>query len=606
MGKRTWAVLLMPILIASFASEVLAIGAAPSGKWEPDPGGPHLQYKIDGGVIDSVSERTTHRNLVMLGNIKSGESLSISCAGTQPARDTSVTTFQSTRVMAFIKSSPRAELNQSNEADEHKKFKKNGSVSVSASYTVPKNATSITAACYISPTWYNTNGGHNSIYYVQVDYQVVEGGASASQANRQPAGSNLDRNDVPVKDPKKFDSGVRFSSISGEVSVRPNDEDDDSYEFAEMDMVLYDRDRIRAIEKSGAVLSFSDLSTFELKEESVIVLNVGHEKSRVNLFFGKLWVNVKKMVLDGNMDVEMNQAVAGIKATIFICEDDGKTSRIKVLEGSVTLTPPGQRGVTVSAGEQASVTNGVLSRVSDFDIEEELKTWGPKSRSRIIQALKERGVDVVVKDGHTHLQGSQSQGRGDHAAVGEGNAAKATYGWVLTERKQVHGDIPKAAEGGESRVEFGTDQIEMLLAKPFGNGGGGSRDYKNPQRLHARYSWTVPEVIQPGGQVVIAVKQEVISSKTGKWANAFGLGIAIENNWYIKGKTEDGTPVEPWVLGVGQGRPDWAQKDAFVTYERTWLWNKGGTGEKRTVSVSIQGVGNHKFEYVYRWKDGDN
>ena len=85
----------------------------------------------------------------------------------------------------------------------------------------------------------------------------------------------------------------------------------------------------------------------------------------------------------------------------------------------------------------------------------------------------------------------------------------------------------------------------MLLAKPFGNGAGGSRDLKNPQRLQARYSWSVPDVIQPSGQLVIVVKQEVLSNTTGKWANSFGVGIMIQNNWSLKGKLTDGTVVEP-------------------------------------------------------------
>lgn len=182
------------------------------------------------------------------------------------------------------------------------------------------------------------------------------------------------------------------------------------------------------------------------------------------------------------------------------------------------------------------------------------------------------------------------------------NSAIEAYGWVLTERKPVHGITPAPVKGGEVRVSFGDDAIEMLLAKPYGNGAGGSQDLKNPQRLHARYSWTVPEVIQPGGQLVIVVKQEVLSNNTGKWGNTFGVGIMIQNNWSLKGKMNDGTVVAPWAFGIGLGRPDWAQKNAVVTYERTWLWNEGKVGDKRMVSVSVQGVGTQKFEYLYEWK----
>lgn len=177
-----------------------------------------------------------------------------------------------------------------------------------------------------------------------------------------------------------------------------------------------------------------------------------------------------------------------------------------------------------------------------------------------------------------------------------------TYAWVLTERKPVKGTTPASVEGGEVRVDFGDDAIEMLLAKPYGQGAGGSKDLNNPQRLHARYSWSMPAAIQPGGQLVIIVKQEVLSNNNGKFSNAFGVGISIQNSWYLRGKLNDGTVVEPWVLGIGWGRPDWAQKDVTVTYERTWLWNESKVGDKRLVSVSVQGIGTQRIDYTYEWK----
>ena len=211
----------------------------------------------------------------------------------------------------------------------------------------------------------------------------------------------------------------------------------------------------------------------------------------------------------------------------------------------------------------------------------------------------------IVKEKSIKTHPAQTTLHSNHsnqASIHYKNTQQATYGWVLTERKPVRGTTPTPAEGGEVRVDFGQDAIEMLLAKPFGNGAGGSRDLKNPQRLQARYSWSVPDVIQPSGQLVIVVKQEVLSNTTGKWANGFGVGIMIQNNWSLKGKLTDGTVVEPWVFGIGWGKPDWAQKNTAVTYERTWLWNQGNTGEKRMVSVSVQGIGTQKIEYMYEWK----
>lgn len=590
MPKQFLSLLLFPLVLMSWPTHVLAkVSASPSGTLKPDAGGAYIEYAFRGGSIEALSQGSSDRRLIMDGTISPGEVLTISCTGTQPGRDTAMTTIQSTHVMAYIQTSPRVDTKARNEAEQEKTIEKTGSAAVSASFTVPATATMVTAVCYAKPSWFNMNGGHSATYLAQVNYKVI---ATSSESSRTKPVSRAPwptRDQEPAKDPKRQDSGVRFSSIWGEVSVKPNDEDDDSYEFAEMDMVLYNGDRIRTIEKSGAILSFPNLSTFELGEDSAIILDVGDDKhSVISLAMGKIWVNVKKMVLNGTLDVEMQQVAVGIKGTVFICEEDGKTSRVKVLEGRVALTPHGKGTTLVSAGEEASVTNGKLSHGSSLDIEAEIRTWDPGAQARITTALKERGI--VVGEA------------GPQARIKESQPLPTSSAWVLTERKSIPGATPAPVEGGEVKVSFGKDSIEMLLAKPYGRGSSGSTDPKNPQRLHARYSWSLPDAIQPGGQLVIRVKQEVLANATGKWADAFGVGIGIQNNWYLRGKTTDGTVVEPWVFGIGWGRPDWAQKDATVTYERTWLWQEGKPGDKRMVSVSVQGVGTQKFEYVYEWK----
>lgn len=593
MPKRFLALLLLPLVLISFPNHLLAKATATSaGKLEPDPGGAYIQYAFGGGSIESLSKSSTDRRLIMEGTISPGELLTISCTGTQPGRDTAMTTIQSTHVMAYIQTSPRVDTKARNEAEQEKTIEKTGSAAVSASYTVPATATMVTAACYAKPSWFNMNGGHSATYLAQVNYKVIATSGESSRTKPVPRAPWPTRDQEPAKDPKRQDSGVRFSSISGEVSVKPRDEDDDSYEFAEMDMVLYNGDLIRTIEKSSAILSFPDLSTFELGEDSAIILDVGDDKhSVISLAMGKIWVNVKKMVLDGTLDVEMEQVALGNKGTVFICEEDGKTSRVKVLEGRVALTPHGKGTTLVSAGEEASVTNGKLSHGSSLDIEAEIRTWDPGAQARIVAALKERGIVV-----------GEARAPSTQARIKESPPLPTANAWVLTERKPVRGDTPAPGEGGEVKVTFGEDAIEMLLAKPYGNAPGGSRDSNNPQRLHARYSWSMPASIQPGGQLVIRVRQQVLENRTGKWSNAFGVGIGIQNNWYLRGKTADGTAVEPWVFGIGWGRPDWAQKDASVTYERTWLWQEGKPGDKRMVSVAVQGIGTQKIEYVYEWK----
>jgi ferric-dicitrate binding protein FerR (iron transport regulator) len=75
-----------------------------------------------------------------------------------------------------------------------------------------------------------------------------------------------------------------------------------------------------------------------MKPESELILSQPGEQSKISLIAGKIRVNTKRMIKDGTMDVEMSQAVAGIKGTTFIVEETGDTSTLKVIEGEVEFT----------------------------------------------------------------------------------------------------------------------------------------------------------------------------------------------------------------------------------------------------------------------------
>ena len=91
---------------------------------------------------------------------------------------------------------------------------------------------------------------------------------------------------------------------------------------------------------------------------------------------GNIWVNVKKMVKDGTMDVEMSQAVAGIKGTTLILEETGNSSTVKVIEGKVDFkTKAGNTAEITAANMVTSDTNGTIQR-GTFDINQEANKWG--------------------------------------------------------------------------------------------------------------------------------------------------------------------------------------------------------------------------------------
>ncbi|MCJ7444835.1 MAG: FecR family protein [Methanotrichaceae archaeon] len=172
------------------------------------------------------------------------------------------------------------------------------------------------------------------------------------------------------------DSGVRFSGLSGQVDIRP-DNDPNAWRGAGLKSKIYIDDHVRTEEDSSAILSFPDMTTFNLKPESEVIIDTPPEKdSKLSLVCGKIWTNVKKMMKDGTMEVQMSQAVAGIKGTIIVSEETGTSSILKVLEGKAYFRSrfTGEERL-VNAGESVTATASGLSPTQSFDIEAERASW---------------------------------------------------------------------------------------------------------------------------------------------------------------------------------------------------------------------------------------
>lgn len=194
------------------------------------------------------------------------------------------------------------------------------------------------------------------------------------------------------------DSGIKFSDLYGEVSVRPNAEEDDAYEFAELDMTLFVNDRIRTKEESGAILSMADMSTFVIKPESIVILNTASGKeNKIELLAGNIWVNVKKMVSDGTMEVEMSQAVAGIKGTNITCSTRSGEDRIQVLRGHAeVLIKESKETVEVKEGEELIVKSGGKTEKVEIDVQAEQNKWADQT-SRMGELIQLNEIPEILK-----------------------------------------------------------------------------------------------------------------------------------------------------------------------------------------------------------------
>lgn len=177
---------------------------------------------------------------------------------------------------------------------------------------------------------------------------------------------------------EKIDSHIRFNDLYGEVKKRCNFEDDDAYEYAELDDVIYEHDRIRTEEESGAILGLEDMSTYVIKPESIIIIETDTgEQSKIVMLLGSMWANIKKMAQGKTLDVEMAQCVCGIEGTIVAFEERGGKSNIYLFAGAVTVTSKrGSDRVRLTPGQTSSVGSNGKVAVQEFDIEKGAKKFG--------------------------------------------------------------------------------------------------------------------------------------------------------------------------------------------------------------------------------------
>ncbi len=192
---------------------------------------------------------------------------------------------------------------------------------------------------------------------------------------------------LPAFSADKIDSKIRFNDLYGEVSIRPNSEDDDAYEYAELDTVIYEDDRIRTKEDSGAILGLEDMSTYVIKPETTLIIHTEEGNvSKIEMLAGNMWGNIKKMAEGKSLEIEMSQCVAGINGTTIIAEENGSESKFSVTKGKSTVTSKiNGIEVIVEEGQTVIMDNkgNVLRKEIDPEIQKTFQEELDKSNDKL-------------------------------------------------------------------------------------------------------------------------------------------------------------------------------------------------------------------------------
>lgn len=378
--------------LAVLAAATLALAPPPgrptadvSDTLADDESGIRLDFTVHGGTVTEAAADVGEYTI--RGTVRPGETISVAASGNG-------TTFSSWHHVNEDRDATLAIDVPGSDHDEFVTIPAGSGGSAGASYVVGRADATVDVVVSIGNVWVNPYGGGSRTLTVRCHFDVVDdGGPSVPDADVDPPPPSPSPTpdalcDSPDDAVPTSSAVVRFGDLHGEVNVRPNWEDDDAYIFAELSTPLQHCDRIRTLRRSGAILSFADMSTFVLREDTAIVLDIANER-RSNLahLAGVVWVNVNRMVEGRELQVEMSQAIAGARGTTFICEETGDTSTIKVLEGAVEVTPRVGPPVVVTDGRTVTVTPEGAGRVLAFDVAAEMAGWPAPVQDRTAEAL---------------------------------------------------------------------------------------------------------------------------------------------------------------------------------------------------------------------------
>jgi hypothetical protein len=200
----------------------------------------------------------------------------------------------------------------------------------------------------------------------------------------------------------KSNSLGHFSNIARRVEVFP-DCDPDALKPASPRTELCDGDHVVTGEDSSAVIAFRDLSTLLIKAESeVVVRGPPKEPSMIEIMNGRFWVNINKVIRGEPIEVKSVLVRTGIEGTTFVFEASESESRVKVLDGKVSLTSTvtGKKAIAI-AGEMVIATINGLSLAQPFDVEAENASWNKLIPEGEAIGSSPDNKDIYGPTGHT-------------------------------------------------------------------------------------------------------------------------------------------------------------------------------------------------------------
>lgn len=375
-------------------------------------------FSVGGGSLAAASFSRTRGSVIynLSGSCSEGDTLSLDISGSQWDMSKSSVGLDNNQINMSIRYLSSAGKDISEPLKYASGESKAASLSGSLSGTVPAGAVQVVVSGSFACTWSSAYSKATETVGINAIFSV--GSDSVPILTKPTATTGPTQNPTPAPEPEantdeywynKYDKSrgseywdlkggsITVVDISGEVNMKRYNDDEDSFVYVEVGMKLTHGDEIKVFPKSEVMLQYPDLTTVVVKADSTIVYDDPRELSHplVRHVAGNIWVNLKKMVKDGTMEVEMAQAVAGIKGTIIATRVSDQGDEIYLFTSSATVTSKiTDKIINLKPGQMALVDESGEIHVSDFDIEAEavklgipmsdLKADGYGNNSRLI------------------------------------------------------------------------------------------------------------------------------------------------------------------------------------------------------------------------------
>ncbi|MCW4047908.1 MAG: FecR family protein [Candidatus Bathyarchaeota archaeon] len=156
---------------------------------------------------------------------------------------------------------------------------------------------------------------------------------------------------------------LSLGDVTGQLNVQLPGQD--SWTPAAKGISLTEGTKIKTAEAEGASFTLAETTAIQMKPNTLIEIQASTANSqKLQLTQGEFTATVRNLTEGAALQVEMSQAVATVKGTVFTVSETGSESKLTVHEGVVTFTSK-TNGVSVdiTGGQSVTATAAGLSDI---------------------------------------------------------------------------------------------------------------------------------------------------------------------------------------------------------------------------------------------------